>query len=78
MTRAITADASQISAVEFLRALRGDPNDISRCEQAGGYFLRDGAWFKIREHHIGVKLPVPYTPFRFDRDPESGNERVAA
>lgn len=52
--RLIVADASQVSASEFLRTLRGDPNDISRCEQAGGYFLRDGAWFRIKPEHYGV------------------------
>jgi hypothetical protein len=31
MNRIITADASQVSASDFLRALTGDPNDISSC-----------------------------------------------
>jgi hypothetical protein len=76
--RAIIADARTTSAAEFLRELRGDPNDISRCEQAGGYFLREGEWRIIRECHYGVRKPVPYTRFSFDRDPETGNDRVAA
>jgi hypothetical protein len=69
------ADASTTSAAEFLRELRGDPNDISGLPQAGGYFLRDGAWFKIKVHHYGVK------PERADLDPKelpSGRFQVAA
>jgi hypothetical protein len=54
MTRAVIADASKVSAAEFLRALTGDPNDISNCAQAGGYYYRDRGWRKIRDHHVGV------------------------
>jgi hypothetical protein len=52
--RAIIADASTTSGADFLKALRGDPNDISSCPQAGGYYYRDGGWRKIRDHHVGV------------------------
>jgi hypothetical protein len=78
--RLTTADASKVSASEFLRTLRGDPNDISRCEQAGGYYLRDGAWFKIKAHHYGVRddeqltqcLPDPLIALREgDAEPTS-------
>jgi hypothetical protein len=61
MTRAVIADASKVSASEFLRTLRGDPNDISQCEQAAGYFLRDGAWMLIRECHYGVRADEQLT-----------------
>jgi hypothetical protein len=52
--RLITAPADQVSGADFLRELRGDPNDISNCVQAGGYYYRDGGWRKIRDHHVGV------------------------
>jgi hypothetical protein len=52
--RAVIADASKVSAADFLRELRGDPKDISNCAQAGGYYYRDGGWRKIRDHHVGV------------------------
>jgi hypothetical protein len=81
MTDRLTiADASKVSASEFLRELRGDPNDISRCTQAAGYFLRDGAWMLIREHHYGVRdaeqltecLPDPLIALREgDAEPTS-------
>jgi hypothetical protein len=54
MARVIAADASKVSAADFLKAFRGDPNDISNCAQAGGYYYRDGGWRKIRDHHVGV------------------------
>jgi hypothetical protein len=52
--RAVIADASKASGADFLKAIRGDPNDISNCPQAGGYYYRDGGWRKIRDHHVGV------------------------
>jgi hypothetical protein len=52
--RPITAPADQVSGSDFLKALRGDPNDISNCTQAGGYYYRDGGWRKIRDHHVGL------------------------
>ena len=55
MTRIITARADEVSGAEFLRALRGDPNDISRFDQAGGYYFNGEGWMKIRPHHVGIK-----------------------
>jgi hypothetical protein len=53
--RLITANASQVSGADFFRQVfGGDPNDISNCAQAGGYYYRDGGWRKIRDHHVGI------------------------
>jgi hypothetical protein len=53
--RLITADASTTIGADFFRQVfGGDPNDISNCAQAGGYYYRDGGWRKIRDHHVGV------------------------
>jgi hypothetical protein len=53
--RLITADARTTSGADFFRQVfGGDPNDISNCAQAGGYYYRDGGWRKIRDHHVGV------------------------
>lgn len=52
MDRLITVPADQMSGADFLRHVFGDPNDITGCPQAAGYFLRDGVWMLIRpEHH---------------------------
>lgn len=63
--RVITAPADQISGADFMRHVLGDPNDITGCPQAGGYFLRDGAWMLIREHHYCSEglAPAQSDPF---------------
>lgn len=51
MNRLITAPADHMSPAEFFRNVFGDPNDLTGCPMAAGYFLRDGAWMLIRPHH---------------------------